>query len=260
MNKQKLLWLGWAILFSVQCTFSQKVVFLHHSTGNNVFMEGNVQAEIAAINKTTGKSLVVTEKGFPDDPWPWSNYPYDYWKLWIDGSCKPDNPRIACMKSLVAAYDLIILKHCFPGADIMPDKGKPDVGSEEKTLENYKEQYRALRTLFDTYPATKFMVWTLAPLHRLSTTPEAAGRAHEFVEWVKHEWLSEDGKPHTNILIFDFFGQVAETGDSPVNGVRYCLRYEYERDHNDPDSHPNTVANLMAGPLFARAITGVFNE
>jgi hypothetical protein len=46
MIKQKLLLIGWTLLISTHCTFSQKVILLHHSTGGNVFKQGNVLALI----------------------------------------------------------------------------------------------------------------------------------------------------------------------------------------------------------------------
>lgn len=136
----------------------------------------------------------------------------------------------------------------------MEDKGTPNVASKVKSLENYKVQYRALRAMMDSYPDTKFMVWTLAPLHRLSTDIQSAARAKQFVDWVKTEWLVEDGKQHPNIYIFDFFNLAAETNLSPENGLVNCLKYEYEISHTNGDSHPNNLANSTIAPLFAEAI------
>ena len=110
----------------------------------------------------------------------------------------------------------------------------------------------------DQYPGKKFIVWTLAPLHRLETTTEEASRAREFVNWVKSSWLTEDGKSHPNIYIFDFFGLVAESNPTPVNGKVNCLKYEYEKSHTIVDSHPNTLANTTVGPIFAQFIVNTF--
>ncbi|HAM08829.1 MAG: hypothetical protein A2X05_15255 [Bacteroidetes bacterium GWE2_41_25] len=261
MNNMKIkIFIVMSCIICSSCIYSnaQDIIFLHHSTGNNVYREGNVVAWVDSINISNGTSLKISERAFPDDPWSWANYPYDYWKLWVNGSCNSDNPRIECMKTLAANHDLVIFKHCFPGADIKPDVGKPDANSEVKTLENYKEQYRALRSLFDSYPDTKFMVWTLVPLHRLATTPEIAVRANDFVQWVKNEWLKEDGKLHSNILIFDYFSLVAELDENPANGVKYCLKYDFERSHTDSNSHPNISANQYVGSQFAKAVANVF--
>jgi len=228
----------------------EKIIFLHHSTGGNVYREGNVPDWLHTYNPT----LEISERNYPTNGYPWSNYPYDYWNLWINGACAPGNPNMECLNNLAAEFDVIIFKHCFPGAAIQPDTGTPDVSSNRKSLENYKAQYRALRAEMDKYPDTIFIIWTLAPLHRLATNPEQAARAWQFVQWVKNEFLVEDGREHPNIFIFDFFGIVAEKRANPPEGQQYCLKYEYERSHTGSDSHPNTLANQTAGPLFAKCI------
>ncbi|KPL11296.1 MAG: hypothetical protein AMS26_20230, partial [Bacteroides sp. SM23_62] len=169
-------------------------------------------------------------------------------------------PGIECIESLVEQYQVIIFKHCFPGAAIQAESGSPEVSSEVKTRGNYKLQYRALRDRMDHYPRTIFIVWTLAPLHRMSTSPEDAARAREFVDWVKDEWLTEDGSEHKNIKIFDFWGYVAETNANPDSGEVNCLRYEFESSHSNGDSHPNTTANETVGPLFAEFIASTISN
>ncbi len=228
----------------------EKIIFLHHSTGGNVYTQGEVPKWLAEYDP----SLVIEERAYPTNGYPWANYPYDYWNLWVNGACQPGNPNMECLDNLAEEYDVVIFKHCFPGAAILADTGTPDVGSSRKSLENYKLQYRALRNEMDKYPETTFIVWTLAPLHRLATNADQASRAWEFVQWVKNDFLTEDGKDHPNIFIFDFFGIVAEKRPDPPEGQQYCLRYDYERSHSSSDSHPNELANKTAGPLFARCI------
>jgi hypothetical protein len=234
----------------------EKIIFLHHSTGGAVYAQGEVDSWIEGYNSDNGTAYEIEERAYPNSPYPWSNYPYDYWNLWVNGTCDDNQAGIACMDSLARDYDVVIFKHCFPGADVQEDTGTPDISSSRKSLENYKLQYRALRGLMDSYADTQFIVWTLAPLHRLATTTSNAGRAREFVDWVRDEWLSEDGQTHPNIAIFDFWGYAAEendgtsTGQGPVN----TLRYEYEKSHSDSDSHPNTLANETIGPHLAAFI------
>ena len=236
----------------------QSAIFLHHSTGEGVYVEGGVAGWISNYNSANGTSYSVTERSYPDTPYPWENYPYDYWNLWINNQCNSTNPNIQCLNNILQSYDVVIYKHCFPGAGIAADNGTPSVSSPIKTIANYKLQYRALRNLMDQYPGKKFIVWTLAPLHRLETTTEEASRAREFVNWVKSSWLTEDGKSHPNIYIFDFFGLVAESNPTPVNGKVNCLKYEYEKSHTIVDSHPNTLANTTVGPIFAQFIVNTF--
>jgi hypothetical protein len=240
----------------------EKIIFLHHSTGGAVYAQGGVDNWISTYNADNGTAYQIEERAYPNSPYPWSNYPYDYWNLWLNGACDDAQAGIACMNSLARDYDVVIFKHCFPGADLLEDTGNPDIASSRKSLENYKLQYRALRDLMDGYTGTQFIVWTLAPLHRLATSTSNAARARDFVDWVRSEWLSEDSRSHPNIAIFDFWGYAAEendgtsTGQGPVN----TLRYEYEKSHSDSDSHPNTQANEIIGPHFAEFIVDTIEE
>ncbi len=228
-------------------------IFLHHSTGQGVW-DGGVSTEFSKLNSSMGSSFSVSEFSYPNDPYPWDNYPYDYWNLWVNNKCDSGKPGKKCLSQFTAEYELIIFKHCYPGSEIVAESGTPSISSPTKTIGNYKLQYRALRGIMDSYPNNKFMVWTLAPLHRLATNTADAARAREFVNWVKNEWLREDGKAHPNIYIFDFYGLVAESNASPANGKVNCLKYEYELNHNGDDSHPNSTANKVVAPIFAKAI------
>lgn len=239
---------------------SQNVIFLHHSTGAGVYSEGNVAGWIETYNSDHGTSYQLTEMSYPNAPYPWENYPYDYWNLWVNNACSGSEPNIECMSGLCASYDVISFKHCFPGADVLADDETSSVSSSKKTIGNYKLQYRALRDLMDTYPDNKFIVWTLTPLHRLSTSAENAARAREFVDWVKNDWLQEDGNEHPNIYIFDFFNYMAESNSSPEYGSVNCLKYIYEGDHNGSDSHPNALANQTVGPIFAEFIVNTIRD
>lgn len=244
-----------ALLMAVfQFGNAQKILFLHHSVGTGVYTDGQVPSWIDNYNTEHGTHYIVTDHVYPNSPYPWDNYPYDYWNLWINNGCDNSNPDIACLDSLCAHYDVISFKHCFPAAYVLPDAAVSSVSSSEKTLGNYKLQYRALRDLMDTYPNNKFIVWTLAPLSRLGTDPATASRARSFVDWVKNDWLREEGKSHPNIFVFDFWGQVAETDSSPSNGMLNSLKYDFERDHSTSESHPNLAGNQFAGPKFAESI------
>jgi hypothetical protein len=256
----KFLYVIFLFLASVTWCQAQKIIFLHHSTGGGVYYEGNVAEWFQTYNSQNKTTYEISERNYPDTPYPWENYPYDYWNLWINGACNNSNTSIECMDKLAQKYQVIIFKHCFPGADIEPDQGNASSNSDRKSLENYKLQYRALRSLMDSYPNNKFIAWTLAPLHRNATSSANASRAKQFVDWVKNEWLTEDHQAHTNISVFDFFGLAAELSTSPSSGKTNCLKYAYEGEHNGSDSHPNTSANQKIGPLFGQFVVDAITK
>lgn len=249
-----------SVLLSTQLSsFSQqaKVMFLHHSTGRMIYEGGSVNDSIEAYNLREDTDYILEERNYPYKPYVWANYPYDYWKIWLSGYCEEQRgekgyANVQCLDDLAAKYDVVILKHCYPGADILENTGSPSVSSSRKSLENYKLQYQALREAFTQYPETHFVVWTLVPRHRLYPgATENAGRAAQFASWVRDEWLKEEGKGYPNIHVFDYFSMAAET-DPEVQqpGVRYCLKYAYEKSHEDNDSHPNELACKEIGPEF----------
>lgn len=246
----------------------EKIIFLHHSTGGLIYSKGSVAQSIADYNKQHGTTFNISERNFPNKPYPWENYAYDYWNIWINGYCKQQEgtetyKNVECLESLTKDYDVIIFKHCFPGAEVLENTGSPDITSKRKSLENYKLQYRALREKLDRFPDNDFIVWTLVPLHRLSgNAPETAARAKEFVDWVKTDWLLEDGKKHPNIHIFDYFSLAAELDKQKAGGskVQYCLKYEYELAHDSGDSHPNDLACKEIGPKFSDFIIQILTS
>lgn len=244
-----------------------KIIFLHHSTGGMIYDDGHVEDSINAYNSRYGTNYTTKSKNYPYKPYEWKNYPYDYWNIWINGYCEKYKgektyPNVKCLEDLCEEYDVIIFKHCYPGADILEDTKSPDIGSKRKSLENYKLQYRTLRDKFSEFPDNDFIVWTLVPRHRLyPKAPENAPRAKEFVDWINNEWLTENNQKYDNIHVFDYFSLAAETDITVLQpNVPYCLKYKYEHSHEDNNSHPNKLACQEIGPKFYEFIIETINN
>ncbi len=60
-----------------------RVIYLHHSTGG-VIWNGGVPQALTAYNAAHGTSYAIEELAYPKSPYPWANYPYDYWHLWVE--------------------------------------------------------------------------------------------------------------------------------------------------------------------------------
>jgi hypothetical protein len=225
-----------------------RIGYLHHSTGWNVW-KGGVPEAIDAWNREHRTDYRIGKVTYPDThrngarSYPWANYPYDYWNLWVRNQGANRDRGEQNLDDLARAYDVIVWKHCFPVSGIAPDRGQPDVGSEEKTVENYRAQYAALKARMRQFPRTRFLVWTGAALTRLETTPEEAQRARAFFAWVKGTW----DEPGDNIYVWDF--QALET----QGGLYLVDPYSA----GSTDSHPNEALSRIAGPLVARRIIDV---
>jgi hypothetical protein len=219
---------------------NSKIAFLHHSTGG-VIWGGGVPEWFTTYNAAHGTGYNITETAYPDSPYPWDNYPYDYWNIWVNHAGPSAYNGQATLEMLTPTYNVIVFKHCFPVSGIGPDTGHPDVTSASKTTENYKAQYAALKTKLRSFPSNRFIVWTGAALRQSETTPEQATRAKAFFDWVRNTW----DEPGDNIFVWNFF-------DLETDGGIYLTPA-----HASGDSHPNGTFAAEVAPLFAQRVVDV---
>ncbi len=233
------------ILPSIAQNRSAKILFLHHSTGEVVYYGGiGVESWIQNYNALHGTGYTIRDRYFPSgDPYPWDNYPYDYWNIWVNHAGAVPYMEEPTLEMLAPEYDLIVWKHCFPVSEIGPDSGMPDIASDSRQLQNYYLQYNALKSKMHAFPHTKFLVWTGAALTEASTTEAQVQRAQTFFKWVKNSW-DEAGD---NIFIWDFYSLETE------GGLYLPLKYA----EGAYDSHPNATLADMAAPLFSQRMVDV---
>lgn len=231
-----------AITLTSPRTGPARIIYLHHSTGSNIWY-GGVPEFITTYNNSHGTDYQIAERAYPDSPYPWENYPYDYWKLWVDTTGPAGYQEQDTLDTLTANYDVIVFKHCFPVSDIEEDIGSPDVSSSRKSLENYRVQYNALKARMRQFPANKFIVWTGAALTQGATNPGNAERARQFFEWVRTSW----DEPGDNIFVWDLWTLETEGG----------LYFRTEYANNDGDPHPNGTFAAFAAPLIGQRIVDV---
>lgn len=219
------------------------VLYLHHSTGENIW-NGGIEPWVNQHNQQAGTKYHIVERAFPNRPYPWLNDPHDYYRLWVEhGGDKPYRGQ-ATLEQLVPAYDVIVWKQCFVGSDIVADEPVANPGSETKTVANYKLQYEGLKQKMLQFPDTKFIVWTLPPNVEGATNADSARRSAEFTEWVKITW----DEPGDNIFVWDFREIAADD-----KGL--YLRPEYAMSATD--SHPNQVLATKAAPMFGQRLVDV---
>lgn len=226
---------------------STRLFFLHHSTGRNLLDQGDVRLHLDTINAERGTDFVLWDHDYndiglkdpagvllgygfdiPDD----NTDPDGLYKLWTTNNSARD--------SILANYDVIAFKSCYPASAITSDA----------MLDQYKTWYLEIRDVLDQHPDKEFLVMSQPPLHRLGTTVEAADRARAFANWLGSDAFLAG---HPNIHYFDFFNRLANADDG--SATRNMLRYEYEATHDYAESHPNALANETVGPFFIDALS-----
>ncbi|HJX38331.1 MAG TPA: carbohydrate binding domain-containing protein [Anaerolineae bacterium] len=209
-----------------------RIIFLHHSCGQNLIAQGGVREGLTALGYEfydhgyNEEGLVLadgtstgTNFDVPDD----NTNPDGYAAIFAQPlHDPPDNTFSQLMQ-----YDVIVFKSCFPVSNI----------GDDAQLEEYKSYYLSIHERMDQYPDKMFVIVTQPPEIPADSSLDAAARARAFANWLSSdEYLSG----HANVFVYDFFGQLA-------GGDNY-LRPEYRTDESD--AHPNESANRTIGPLF----------
>ncbi len=222
------------------------VIYLHHSTGGVVW-SGGVPDAVASYNSGHSTDYQITERAYPSgSPYPWNNYPYDYWNIWVNNAGPTQFMSEDTLEILTQNYEVIVFKHCFPVSAIDVDSGTADVASESKQLQNYYLQYNAIKTKMHEFPNTRFIVWTGAALKMADTNPDSAQRARTFFSWVRDTWDA----PGDNIYVWDFW--TLETG-----GENELYLLDANADSLLNDSHPNVAFAAAVAPYFANRLVDV---
>lgn len=239
-----------------------KIIFLHHSTGDVIWKGGSNSFEIKGVrfgeacdvpewfkkyNNENGTSYIIEEQFFPKQkPYGWNNFPYDYYNIWVKNG--GDKPYLTepTLEILTSKYDMIILKHCYPVIDLKTDSINFDINSQQKTIQNYKLQYNALKQKMLEFPGTKFLLWTGAVRVETQSSTEDAIIARNFFNWVKTEWDTEND----NIFLWDFYEW--ETDGN--------LFLKPENASSSNNSHPNKKFAQQVAPYFCQRIVDVIEN
>ena len=253
-------------------TSDMNIIFLHHSTGgviwkgdNSSFLVkvfGKISGRLANFvspapqlpslleeyNKEHGTNYLINEHAFPKaSPYGWNNYPFDYYNIWVKNTGEAAYMEEPTLEMLTKDHQLIIFKHCFPVSNIQADKDSSDISSDYQSIANYKLQYSALKEKLQSFPDTKFILFTGAVQVKSKLTEEEAKRANEFFKWVREEW----DVPGDNIHLWDLYSLQTEGG----------LYFKDEYAVSPNDSHPNMdFADRVVKLLFSRIIDVIENN
>ena len=218
------------------------IIFLHHSTGNNLIEQGGVR-DLFAESGYDFWDHHYNPTGLRDPSGQLTGYSY---RIPRDNTDPDGLARIFAQRAYplpvnalsgLLQHEVIAFKSCFPASNITSDV----------QLQQYKDWYLGMRDVMDRHSDRVFVVMSPPPLNPAATTPEAAARARAFADWLTSDAYLAG---HPNVFTFDFFDHLAE--DDPAAPDYNMLRAEYRLEGGD--SHPNQRANEAVGPAFAEAV------
>ena len=212
-----------------------KLVFVHHSCGENWLLDDNGGLGLAL--RDNNYFVSDTNYGWgPEADGGWGpvgdSTDTGHWYLWFQG---PNSAAIT--EALYAesgqnsAYSrlgtdpggknrIIMFKSCFPNSALRGSAGDPvpaivsnplkaeGSDSEYQTVANAKGIYIDLLEYFKAHQDTLFVAVTAPPI----SDGTYAANARSFNNWLVNDWLT--GYPYNNVMVFDFYNVLTSNGGS----------------------------------------------
>ena len=204
-----------------------RLIFIHHSTGENWLADGNGGLGIALREN----NYFVSDTNYGWGPntigdhtdignwWDWFRGPNSSTylaSLYSESGQHSSYARLATAPA--GANEIIMFKSCFPNSALRgsPDDPVPaignnqlksqDSGSSYHTVANAKGIYIDLLNYFSAHQEKLFVVITAPPL----SAPTYAANARAFNDWLVNEWLAD--YPYRNVAVFDFYNVLTTNG------------------------------------------------
>jgi hypothetical protein len=263
-----------------------RLIFIHHSTGQNWLADENGGLGIAL--RDNNYFVSDTNYGWGPDSigdhtdignwWEWFRGPGSaayLASLYSESGQHSSYSRLATTP--VGSNEIIMFKSCFPNSALRggPDDPVPDIGnnplkgvssgSVDHNVANAKGIYLDLLNYFSAHQEKLFVVITAPPL----SDPTYAANARAFNDWLVNEWLAD--YPYRNVAVFDFYNilttnggnaNTSDLGSATGNHHRWWqggIQHKTDGD-NDPnpnvlefssgDDHPSQAGNLKASGEF----------
>lgn len=261
-----------------------RLVFIHHSTGQNWLDDSNGGLGIALrdnnyFTSDTNYGWGPDEIGNSTDIgnwWQWFRGPNasTYLSaLYAESGQHSSYSRLSTTPS--GDNEVVLFKSCFPNSALQGDQDDPvppidsnplrgnESGSTSHTLANAKGIYTDLLEYFRTRQDKLFIVITAPPL----SDGTNAANARLFNDWLVNSWLKD--YPFRNVAVFDFYNVLTtnngstnsnDLGLESGNHHRFrqgAIQHKTDGD-NDPDpnvleyasssgdDHPSRAGNLKA--------------
>jgi len=241
-----------------------KLVFIHHSTGENWLADEN-----GGLGMALGQNnYFVSDTNYgwgPDGIGDRTDIPN-----WLEWFRRSESPRI-----LAALYaesgqhspytrqladpggenQVVLFKSCFPNSNLSGSPGDAAQPGEDLTVANAKYVYNELLQYFSTRPDKLFVVITAPPV----ANPEPRGadaNARAFNTWLVNDWLEENAYPYPNVAVFDFYNVLTapDNHHRVVNGrIEHLIstgRNTSSYSSAPGDDHPSRDGNLKATQEF----------
>jgi len=238
-----------------------KLIFIHHSTGENWLADGN--GKLGITLKKANYFVSDTNYGWGPDSIG-DRTDTGHWYTWFRGP-----KRNTYLSSLYQEYgqncsysrlskdpggenEVIMFKSCFPNSYIggkptdPPKKGanplrNQDAYNPNMKVGNVKGIYNDLLVYFKSRPDKLFILICSPPLIEGETDASHAANARAVHDWCVDSWLAK--YPLKNVAVFDFFNVLTSNGGNENKHDAGKATGNHHRFRNGAIEHIQTVDN-----------------
>ena len=241
-----------------------KLIFIHHSTGENWLADWDGGLGIALRNS----NYFVSDTNYGWGPYSIGDYTdTGHWWAWYLGPSSSiflsalyaESERHSSYSRLPTdpggENQIILFKSCFPNSHISGRPTDPpttgynplqgqDAWSPHMTVANVKGIYSDILAYFATRQNKLFILIVPPPLVAMETDAAHAANARAVADWLVNDWL--DGYPYSNVAAFDFYNVLTSNGGDAYTNDLHWETGNHHRWHGSTEQHIQTVANDFA--------------
>jgi hypothetical protein len=262
-----------------------KLIFIHHSTGQNWLADNNGGLGIAL--RDNNYFVSDTNYGWgPDSIGDSTDIPN--WYEWFRGpnsatylsALYSESDQHSTYSRLASdpggVNKIVMFKSCFPNSALTGDPGDPipDISENpfDLSISSAKGIYIDILQYFATKQDTLFIVITAPPL----SDGTYSKNARAFNQWLVNDWLTD--YPYKNVYVFDFYNVLTTNGGSySVNDLgatsgnhhrwwegavqhQVSLAYNTSAYSSGGDDHPSKAGNLKATAEYIPLLNYAYNQ
>ena len=248
-----------------------KLIFIHHSTGQNLLQDDygglgialkNNHYFVSDTNYGWGPNTIGDRTDIPN------------WTEWFRSADTPtymnalynesgQNSSYTRLATDPGGENVIILfKSCFPNSNLEGNPNDPPSASGWLTVGHAKWVYNQILQYFALHPEKLFVVITAPPVQ----DGTYAANARAFNQWLMNNWLTDNGYTLGNVAVFDFYNVL--TG--PDNHHRYingAIEHVFTAGMNTSyypsssgDDHPSVAGSQKATTEFVPLLNIFYNR
>ena len=248
-----------------------KLIFIHHSTGENWLNDGYGMLGMALANN----NYFVSDTNYGWGPYGIGDRTdIPNWTEWFRSAntavymnallneSGQNSTYTRLLTDPGGENEIILFKSCFPNSNLEGNPNDPPSADGWLTVGHAKYVYNDILQYFAAHPDKLFIVITAPPVQDATY----AENARAFNQWLVNNWLVENNYTQPNVAVFDFYNVL--TG--PDNHHRYyngAIEHVFTPGVNTlyypsspGDDHPNALGSQKATDEFVPLLNIYYNN